>query len=122
MNTQVFQLAKDDAAVRALLASGAKLRFYGFGEAPEGATQPYAIWQLVGGFPENRLAGVPGMDTFIIQIDAYATREDDAREVAVTLRTALEPHGYLTGYNFEGREPNTRLFRVSFTMEFMESR
>lgn len=120
--TSVFELAKADAGVQALLASGPKTRFYGFGEAPQNVVKPYAIWQLVGGFPENKLAHRPDEDTFTIQIDAYGDKPDDARSVGIALRSALELDGYLTSYNFEGREPDTRLYRFSFTMEFMMPR
>lgn len=116
----IYEIAKANSQVKALL--GGKPRFYGFGEAPPQVTKPYAVWQLVGGFPENLLAGAPNEDTFTVQIDAYADSDVKSREVGIALRTALELSGYVTGYNFEGREPETRLYRFSFTMEFMASR
>jgi hypothetical protein len=107
-----------DVDVAALIAQ----RFYGFGEAPEKVEKPYAVWQMVGGFPENKLAGIPDEDSFTTQIDAYATKEETARLIAEAIRDALEPHGYVTSYNFEGRDPDTRLCRYSLTMEFMMPR
>lgn len=118
----VYDYAKADATVLGLLGGAAAFRFYGFGEAPEKVEVPYAVWQVVGGFPENRLADRPGEDTYTVQIDAYAKNEAEVRTLGEALRFALELDGYVTGYNFEGREPATRLCRYSFTMDFMVSR
>jgi hypothetical protein len=118
----VYNVAKADATVYGLLIGEQGFRFYGFGEAPEKIEAPYAVWQVVGGFPENRLADRPGEDTYTVQIDAYAKTEAKATELGEALRYALELSGYLTGYNFEAREPTTRLCRYSFTMDFMVSR
>lgn len=122
MNYPIFSLAVGSADVLALLKKGNTTRFYPFGEAPQGIERPYAVWQLVGGQPENRLATAPSMDTFRIQVDVYADKQSEARAVGDALRDAFEPAGYITGWNFEGRESDTRLFRFSFTVEFMEPR
>jgi hypothetical protein len=80
------------------------------------------VWQLVGGSPENLLAGIPNMDATRVQVDVYADKPSKARVIAIALRDAFEPHGYVTAYNFEIREPDTRLFRFSFSVEFMTPR
>lgn len=121
MTPNVFGMAVGSSAVLTLLGV-TPTRFYMFGEADQNTVTPYAVWQLVYGTPENKLAGVPGEDTFGIQVDAYAKTASEARDVATALRDALEPNGYVVGWNGEGREPETRLFRFSFTIEFMAPR
>jgi hypothetical protein len=118
----VFELALASSEVVRLLKKGGSLKVFGFGEAPEQQKPPYAVWQRVGGTPENKLAGVPDEDTFTMQIDAYGNSEDEGRAVGIALRDAFEPAGYVISYNFEGREPITRFYRYSFTVEFMVSR
>lgn len=123
MSAPVYQLAAADLDVMAVIGEGGKPRLYGFGDAPQGIGKPYAVWQLVGGTPENLLAGIPNMDNYTVQVDAYSsTGEAEARTLGLALRGAFEPHGYVTSYNFEGREPETRLYRYSFTVEFMVPR
>jgi len=116
-----FQLALASATVTALLGTG-PTRFYPFGEAEEGVAKPYAVWQLVYGSPANVLDQVPVEDAFGIQVDAYALTGSEAAAVAKALRDAFEPHGYVTAYNGDFREADTRLYRSSFTVEFIQPR
>jgi len=44
-----------DAGVIAVLGS-APQRLYPFGDAPQDGQKPYAVWQTIGGDPENYLA------------------------------------------------------------------
>lgn len=122
MTAPVFSLALASPAVVSLLKKGSTLRLYLFGEAPQNVEVPYAVWQLVGGSPENKLAGVPDMDNFTVQFDVYANTASDARQIKDALRDAYEPHAYVVNYNFEAREPDTRLYRFSFTVDFMTPR
>lgn len=121
MNPPIFQTAAAASAVTNLLGSD-PVRFYLFGEADEKTQKPYAVWQTVYGSPENRLAGAPDSDRWGVQIDAYAQSAASARNVAKALRDALEPSGYVVAWNGEHREPDTKLYRYSFTVEFMTSR
>lgn len=80
------------------------------------------MWQQVGGTPENYLGEVPDMDSFVTQVDVYGGTAATSRAVAMALRDAWEGHAYVTSWNGEYREPETRDYRFSFTVEFMESR
>lgn len=122
MNLPIFQWAKASVEVTALLQKSGFLRFYRFGEADQNVDKPYAVWQLVGGSPENKLAGLPDVDTFGVQVDVYALKAKEVGEVAEALRSALEPHGYVVSWLGESREPDTRLYRFTFRMEFMTQR
>lgn len=122
MTPDLHNLAKADATVVALLGGAAKLRFWPFGEADPAPARPYAVWQTAYGNAENKLAGVPDEDRWGVQIDAYAVSGSGARAVAQALRDALEPHGYVVSWNGEFHEPDTKLYRYSFTMEFATTR
>lgn len=121
MNQTIFQLAAAAAQVTTLLGTN-PTRFFPFGEANEQTPRPYAVYQTVFGSPDNLLNAVPESDSIGIQVDAYALTGSQASAVAKALRDAFEPHGYVTAYNGDFRETDTRLYRSSFTVEFIQSR
>src|SRR5690606_37979010 len=91
----VFKYAAASPAVTALLGSN-RPRVYMFGMAPQNVAYPYAVWQMVGGAPENYLTNTPNIDAFTTQIDVYATTANAARACAMALRDAFEPYGHVT--------------------------
>lgn len=118
MYPPIYQLARNDAAVTALLGSP-NPRFYPFGQASQNTTRPYAVWQVIYGNPDNSLSCAPKEDLYGVQVDAYAGDADSARAVAAALRNAVEAdHNPVVSYNGEFWEQNTGLWRVSFTAEF----
>lgn len=121
MNPPIFALAAASSAVTGLLGTD-PVRFYLFGEAKQNTPKPYAVWQTVYGRPENFLSGTPDMDIWGVQVDAYGSSASEARNVARALRDAFETSAYVVGWNGEFREPDTRLYRYSFTVEFMTGR
>lgn len=127
MRFDPYVLVKDDASVQAVLGSE-PMRFWPFGEGDETPLHNpdqrvvYATWQTAVGLPQNTLSGRPSMDQYRIQIDVWAPKASDADSAADVLRDALEPHGYQVSTNPEGRDPETRLYRVSFDFEFWQSR
>lgn len=120
MTPPVFETVKDNAGVKAIF--GNVPRVYPFGEAPPNVAKPYAVWQLAYGSPENFLGQAPDMDNFGTQIDVYAQTATAARGGARVLRDALQMVAYVTAWNGEGRDPETRDYRYSFTVEFLEQR
>lgn len=118
MYPPIFPLAVGSAAVTGLLGSN-PTRLYPFGEAPQGVTKPYAVWQQVGGFPENYLGTVPDADNYTAQIDVYADTADEAVAVAEALRDVYEPHAYITNWNGDGRDEDTNNYRYSFDVDFI---
>lgn len=93
MTPPIAQACLQSSAVTALLGTGTDMRLYSFGEAPQGVTKPYAVWQIVSGNPENYLAGRPDADSVTLQVDVYATTGDIARKVRDSIRDAIEPGG-----------------------------
>lgn len=126
MYPPVFATLKNDTAVAALLG-GNPFRVFVPGEAPQGSSpqtpQPtYLVWQIIGGQPENYVGDVPDTDTHTVQMDVYAAQLSDARAVAKAVRDAIEPVAYVTGWLGESREVDTRLYRVSFQVDWITNR
>ena len=119
MTPPIFQLCSQAAAVTALLGAGADLRLYSFGEAPEGAAKPYAVWQLVNGEPENYLAGRPDADGVTLQVDVYGTTSTSVHQVRDAIRDAIELRAYVTRWGGEGRDPTTKNYRASFDVDWI---
>ncbi|MGE7096382.1 DUF3168 domain-containing protein [Pseudomonas fulva] len=122
MTPPIFQACAASAAVTALLGSGADLRLYSFGEAPQGVAKPYAVWQLIGGSPDNYLAGRPDVDSARLQVDVYGTTATSARQVRDAIRDAIELRSNITRWGGEGRDPTTKNYRTSFDVDWMVRR
>ena len=110
-----------DAGVTALLGAS-PVRLYPFGDAPQDGPKPYAVWQTIGGAPENYLAGRPDVDGYTLQVDVYAAAGKDARAVAKALRDAIEPHAYIIRWGGESRDPATKSYRYSFDVSWFVPR
>jgi hypothetical protein len=114
--------AADTALVSLLSDTSSLLRIYPFGEARQQDVYPYVVWQIVSGRPENYLRGRPDADSFSTQIDVYARTWRWAGEVGDALQAAIEGDGYVTAYNGEMRDPETRSYRVSITVDWVTNR
>lgn len=121
----IFQYAQADDTVRTLIG-GNPTRFWPFDAAPQpghpGYCLPYSTWQFAYGSPDNYLGQLPDSDNAGIQIDAWAQTPSGARSVMTALRDALEPYGMVVAYNGEDKDPQTGLYRASFTIEFWTDR
>ena len=117
----IFQVCANDAAVKAVLGAS-PVRLYPFGEAPQAVAKPYAVWQTLGGSPENYLGQRPDIDHFAIQVDVYADTAAAARAAAMALRGAVEPHAHITRWGGESRDPETTAYRVSFDVDWWTPR
>lgn len=110
-------------AVQALLkAPGGPLRFFLFGMAPQGVTLPYAVWQTVGGSPENYVNQTPDVDSLSGQLDVYASPAQGAsaaRAVAQAIRDAIEDKCHITAWRGEFIDPDTKNWRSSFDFDWI---
>src|SRR5574343_251657 len=119
----IFETCAADAGVVALLGeAGGALRLYPAGAAPQGAAKPYAVWQFVGGGPENYLGGRPDIDRFALQVDAYADTLSAARAIADAIEEAVELLAYVTAFRGEEKDLETALYRVGFDLEWLVAR
>jgi hypothetical protein len=80
------------------------------GRAPQGATKPYVVWQVVGGHAEGYVSGRPGMDEFRVQLNAWSKDQDEAETLAAALVADLELDGYQDGVPVDVYEEATKLF------------
>lgn len=110
-----------DAGVTALLGT-APMRLYPFGDAPQDGPKPYAVWQTIGGEPENYLAGRPDIDAYSLQVDVYAATGQSARAVAKAIRDAVELRAYITRWGGDSRDPATKNYRYSFDLSWLVQR
>jgi len=120
MNPPIFEVCSADLTVQSRLGDPARL--YPFGEAEPNPVKPYAVWQIVGGSPENYLDCAPDIDAMAVQIDCYATSAALARAVAQSLRDAIEPVAHITRWSGEDRDRDTNLYRYSFDVDWLVPR
>lgn len=118
MTPPIFAVCALDAGVTALLGADV-VRLFPFGMAPQNVTRPYAVWQVIGGQPENFLAGRPDAATFNIQVDVYGDSADSVRAVAKAIQQAVELDATVTAYRGESREQSTMLHRTSFDVDWI---
>ena len=111
------------APVQALLKTGTgPLRFYAWGKAPQTVVKPYAVWQLVGGSPENYLGDVPDIDASTVQVDVYALSSDSARTIATALRNEIEKKAYVTFIRGESVDIETGSYTFGFDSDWYTER
>lgn len=122
MHPPLHTVCAADSSVQDLLSDGTILRLYPFGEARQQEAYPYAVWQVVGGQPENYLSGPPDADSLSTQVDVYARSWRSARDVRDALVAAMEGAAYVTAWNGEMRDPETKSFRISFTVDWITHR
>ena len=120
MNPPVFSTV-NIAAVQAVLGTS-PLRVYQFGYAPQDVTLPYAVWQTIGGGPENYIDCAPDIDLFTIQFDTYAETASSARQAAEVLRDAIEPYAHIVSWRGESRDTDTNHYRYSFDVDWWAAR
>ncbi|MCO5364807.1 DUF3168 domain-containing protein [Pseudomonas alliivorans] len=117
----IFAVCAADPGVTALLGIE-PTRLYPFGEAPEGVAKPYAVWQVITGSPENYLAGRPDIDGLTLQVDVYAVSAGGARSVAEAISQAIELRAHVVRWGGENKDPETKLYRSSFDIDWLVPR
>jgi hypothetical protein len=117
----IFDTIKVSGSVTTLLGAS-PVKFYQFGVAPQDVAIPYAVWQIVGGSPENYLGDNPDIDSYLIQIDVYAAAATSARAIAEALRNAIQPVAHITAWRGESRDPDTTHYSYSFDVDWFQSR
>lgn len=120
----IQQAVYDHVPARTLLGPN-PLRFYLFGKIPEtegaGGT-PYATWQVINGSPENYLNRLPDMDAMTLQVDVYGVTQAESTAASVAVRDAIERRAHITFWRSMGQDPDTKLFRFTFTLDWHNPR
>lgn len=122
MTAPFYRTAKASAQVLALLGAP-EPRIYPWGENDDQAVvYPYCTWLQIGGGPDNYLAGRPDSDRCALQIDVWSKDDDNVQAAALALRDAIELHCYITSWRVHPRDPATRIYRVSFDVDWHTGR
>jgi hypothetical protein len=121
MYPPLFAIVSVDLTVRTVFGTN-PVRVFPFSGAPENVTLPYAVWQTIGGSPENYVGNAPDIDSFFVQVDVYATTAASARDGAEALRDAIEPRAYIVAWRGESKDPATQHYRYSFDVNFFTAR
>lgn len=121
MTPAIFPLITASAAAKAQLGTN-PTRFYSFGMAPQNVAMPYAVWQTVGGQPENYINQRPDIDRATVQIDVYAATAAAARTAAEAVRDALEGRCHVVAWRGESQDQQTMRFTVGFDVDWWQSR
>lgn len=118
MFAPLFETCAANIGVTNLLGTN-PVRLYPFGNAPQDVVKPYAVYQRIGGEPNNNLSDIPDGDSVSYQIDVYDLDESGVEPVVKALRDVLEPVAYIVRWGFEGRETDTKLYRSSFDVDWI---
>ncbi len=114
----IFKLCAASASVTDLLGVS-PTRLFPFGEAPPNVAKPYAVWQVIGGSPINVIDGPPNADRTRIQVDIYGETGESVAAVAAAIRSVIARRAYVTGFNVDGRDPDTKSYRKSFDVDWI---
>lgn len=97
-------------------------RIYRHGSAPQNVVKPYITWFVVNGQPENQISGTPCTDRDTVQIDIWSETDTEISVVALAVRNALDVAGHANSLSINLRELDTRLYRIAFQAEIIQSR
>ncbi|HDZ1148113.1 DUF3168 domain-containing protein [Klebsiella pneumoniae] len=121
MIAPIFAVCAASQAVRDLLGSN-PVRLYPFGMQDDNIVYPYAVWQNIGGSPENYLNQRPDADHYSLQVDVYGDTDTDVIAAARALRDAIEGKAYITRWGAQSRDPVTMRYRYSFDVDWITTR
>lgn len=122
----VFQTLKASTAVKAIVGQNPP-RIYRHGSAPQRPdglplNEPYITWFLAAGSPENTLSELPACDHLVVQVDCWHQTDSGVEALAIAVRDAIEPYALKTGDVADGRETETKLYRIGQQFDWFVDR
>lgn len=121
MYPPLFAIVSIDGTVQGIFGTN-PVRVFPFGGAPERVKLPYAVWQIVGGTPENYVSNSPDLDTYLVQVDVYGDSANSAQSGAEALRDAIEPNAHIVSWRGASKDNETKHYRYSFDINFLTKR
>lgn len=92
-------------------------RVYPFGQAPNTVADPYCVWRLSGGSPENYIGTRrPDLDGYTIQFDIYGASAESVESAAKALRDKLEGGQHVTITSWLGTSRDDATQRYVFRL------
>ena len=113
----VYETLMADPAVASM--TGGRIR-QDVGNPDEGA--PYIVWSLLSAVPEMTTQRRAPADRCSISVDVFARNEDERETLTKAARDALEPHGHILTIQSLGQDAETRLWRMTFDMDWFIAR
>ncbi|MHC9014463.1 tail completion protein gp17 [Stenotrophomonas bentonitica] len=121
MIAPIFQACIANAAVLALFGSN-PTRVYPFGLVEKPPARPYVVWQTIGGESAQYLRDRPDVDGYSLQIDVYHNDPVSLQTAARAIRDAIEGQAYVTRWGDQVMDPETKLYRYSFDVDWLVPR
>ncbi|GAB2913714.1 DUF3168 domain-containing protein [Paralcaligenes ginsengisoli] len=109
------------SAITALIGSS-PVRIYRHGTAPQDVAKPYITWFVVADQPYNQLSSSPCGDFDSVQIDAWSESDTEIETLGAAIRMALDAAGLTNHIVIDGRDPDTKLYRISQEADFISNR
>lgn len=117
----VFQLLKASDDVKAIVGQNPP-RIYRHDDAPQDVQRPYVSWFVIDAQPENNLSDPPPTDRMPVQVDCWHPTEAGIERLAKAVRDAIEPSAHMTGMPVNGRDRETKLYRIALQFDFWHDR
>jgi hypothetical protein len=114
----VYQILRANQIVKNLVGT----RIYRHSDAPQNADRPYVTWFVVMGMPELQISGTPCSDMDTIQIDCWSEKDAEVENLAYSVRTALDNAKIANRIVNNGRENESRLYRIGIEADIIRSR
>ncbi len=114
----IYNTLRASSAVVALVGT----RIFRHSSAPQDISRPYITWFLVTGTPENHLSGLPPADRMSVQVDCWHQTDAGVEALAIAVRDSIEPYAHMTGQPVDGREPDTKLWRIALQFDWWMGR
>jgi len=118
MLPNIYSILRANATV----LSSVSTRIYRHGAAPQDVVKPYITWFVITGMPELQISGTPCSDMDTIQIDVWHETDSGVETLAYAVRDALDSAKYANRMIQNLRETDTRLYRISFEVDVIQSR
>lgn len=120
MTAPVFQALKASATVKNIVGTNPPRIWHV--DAPQDRERPYITWFEVVGTPENTLSETPATDRSTVQVDCWHKTQQGAQLLYESSRDAIEPYAHMTSTVFDGKEPETDLYRKSAQFDWFVDR
>lgn len=114
----IYSILSSASAVSAIVGN----RIFPHSDAPQDVTTPYITWFLVDAPPEIVLDGTPPFDRMTVQVDCWHPTSAGVVSLATAARNALEAQCNVTNFPVNGRDAETRLYRIAIQLDYFLNR
>lgn len=99
---------------------GARIHRDYAGDAP---VAPYVVWSVLATVPSSHISGRPKADRYSVAVDVFSKSRTESDAMVIAARDAMEAIGELSsGPQSLGYDPETQLFRYTFTIDVFKNR